>query len=367
MAITLVTGLPGHGKTLYTIARWKAIGEQEGRPVFFSGIKGLTLQWQEWEPEKWQELPPKSIFIIDEAQFRLKVHGRGQLPDWIEKLSVHRHGGIDIVLITQQPMNLDPFVRRLVDRHFHVMRPFGLQRAIVHEFPMGVNENPGKSRAGSIRHDWKYPKDVFNWYHSAEVHTVKRRIPARIWIGVAAVLGFAALSWVAYTRMKPGNETLKPEVVKLGGAASPGPAGAGGPPGMVGRNQALTPAQYVEAYQPRLPGLPHTAPAYDSVAAPREAPYPAACISTAKRCQCYTQQATKMDMTDQLCRQLAEGGFFRAWASNGDRVPMQSLPAASQAAQPTQARAFSDRPAFVAQATDPDAGSLPRRVRRVAQ
>lgn len=330
MPIVAVTGLPGHGKTLYTIARWKEIGEKEGRPIFYNGIKGLTLAWQEWEVEKWQELPPGAIFIIDEAQLRLKVHGRGQLPEWIEHLSVHRHGGIDIVLITQNPMMLDPFVRRLVDRHFHVSRKFGLQRAVVHEFPTGVNENVAKVRAGSIRHDWKYPKEAYAWYKSAELHTVQRRIPMKIWLGLAAAIGGVALIGVSAYRMQPERvahlaETPQPgrTVGEFSPAGSRGPAGA---PGQAARPQ-MTPAEYAAAYTPRIEGLPHTAPVYDGVTQPQQAPYPAACLSSAKRCQCYSQQGTRMDVPDALCRRLADGGFFIAWAPNGDRVQSSQAPA----------------------------------------
>jgi len=52
MPITLITGLPGHGKTLYTLARFKEEAEKAGRPVFHNGINGLNiLGWQVWDPE----------------------------------------------------------------------------------------------------------------------------------------------------------------------------------------------------------------------------------------------------------------------------------------------------------------------------
>lgn len=75
--------------------------------------------------QKWQELPAGALMIVDEAQFPFKVTGRGQTPEWVEKLATHRHLGLDFVLITQNPMLLDTFPRKLVDRHFHVIRKFG--------------------------------------------------------------------------------------------------------------------------------------------------------------------------------------------------------------------------------------------------
>lgn len=324
MPITLVTGLPGHGKTLYTLARWKPEAEKAGRPVFHNDIPGLNIPgWQPWKVEKWQELPAGSIMVVDEAQFAFPVTGRGQTPEWVQKLATHRHLGIDLVVITQSPMLLDSFVRRLVDRHFHVIRKFGTSFATVYEFVNGVKEDVAKSRGDGIRHEFRYPKEVFTWYKSAELHTVKARIPMRVWLlGVLPVM-FFALCWLAYKRMNP--EARQAEMNAAVGIANPkGTQGTIGPTSGLasdGRASAkMTAAEYTAAYTPRLEGLPHTAPIYDGVTQPQQAPYPAACIASAKRCQCYSQQSTKLDMPEVLCRKLADGGFFVAWAMNGDRV-----------------------------------------------
>ena len=148
MPITLVTGLPGHGKTLYSLARWKEEAEKDNRPVFHNGIKGLNLPgWQTWEPDNWEQLPPNALMVIDECQKAFPVRGRGQPPAWIENLSTHRHLGVDFVVITQNPMLMDSFVRRLVDRHFHIVRKFGTHFVTIHEFVNGCKENVDKSRA----------------------------------------------------------------------------------------------------------------------------------------------------------------------------------------------------------------------------
>ena len=49
-----------------------------------------------------------------------------KVPPFIEALALHRHHGLDIVLITQHPSFLDSFVRKLVQRHMHVsIKPVG--------------------------------------------------------------------------------------------------------------------------------------------------------------------------------------------------------------------------------------------------
>ena len=347
MAITLVTGLPGHGKTLYTLSRWKDEAAKAGRPVFHNDIKGLNIPgWQPWKVDDWEQLPAGSIMVVDEAQFAFPVTGRGQTPLWVQKLATHRHLGLDFVVITQNPMLLDSFVRKLVDRHFHVVRLLGLQRATIYEFPNGVQEQVGKSRAGGIRHEWAYPKDVFDLYQSAELHTVKRRIPMRLYVMVAMPVLFIALAYAAYLRLNPEAQQARiNDQVGVVGTGTGHSATPGGGQGVGKGGDKQTPLEYAESFTPRVAGLPHTAPAYDEVTKPSQAPYPAACVSMGKRCACYTQQGTKLDTGADLCRQIADGGFFVAWA-NAQQAPAQSNQAYRQPLQP------------VAQLVGFDAGSM---------
>lgn len=324
MPIVAITGLPGHGKTLHALARYKAEAEKDGRPVFHNGIKGLNIPgWQVWDAQKWQDLPAGALMIIDEAQDVFPIRGRGQPDPWIEALAKHRHLGIDIVLITQSPMLVDSFVRRLVDRHFHVVRKFGTQFATIHEFANGCRDDVHKNRKDSIRHEWRYPKEVFEWYTSAEKHTVKRRIPMRVYVLLCIPFIFLGLAYLAYSRLNPEAQAAR-------AAASVGqdPAKAGASPaaGTVGggRNAQsggpMTLEQYFAHVTPRVPDFPHTAPAYDEVTKPVHAPYPAACMKSASfGCRCYTQQATRMEMADAVCLQIVERGFFVAWETDRDR------------------------------------------------
>lgn len=316
MPITLITGLPGHGKTLYAISRFKdeAAKAATPRPVFHNGIKGLKITgWQEWDLKDWQNLPAGAIMVVDEAQFSFPTRGRGAPDPWVERLTTHRHLGLDFVVITQNPMLLDSYVRRLVDRHFHVVRKFGTHNATVHEFPNGVKENVGASRDGSIRHEWRYPKDVFKLYESAELHTVKRRIPMRVWLLLALPVILVALVWFIYHRLKPEN--VQKRMDESAGITRPAgaPGSVSGSPAAA-TGAALSPLQYAQAFTPRVEGLPHTAPVYDEVTRPTQAPYPAACIANAVKCVCASQQGTRLDTPDALCRQIANGGFFVAWA-----------------------------------------------------
>ncbi|MFG6485218.1 zonular occludens toxin domain-containing protein [Roseateles sp. BYS78W] len=377
MPITLVTGLPGHGKTLYTLARWKAEAEKAGRPVFHNSIPGLQIPgWQPFEVKDWEQLPAGALLIVDEAQFAFPVTGRGQTPPWVQQLATHRHKGLDFIVITQNPMLLDSFVRKLVDRHFHVVRKFGTHFATIYEYVNGVKEDVSKNRGDGIRHEFRYPKDVFTWYKSAELHTVKRRIPARVYLLLVLPVIFGILCWIGYHRMSPefaAEQARKstPEATAPPAQVAEGPVGRARS-GAGDRGGQMTPAEYAAAYTPRIEGLPHTAPIYDGVTQPQQAPYPAACIANAKRCQCYSQQGTRLDMNEQLCRQLADGGFFVAWTPAGERVQRaqdqtRQRELQSGQEQPAYTPTNAPPPQFVAQAIDQDAGSLPRRVARIAR
>lgn len=302
--IELQTGLPGAGKTLYTLVRIKAKAERENRPVYYSGIPDLNLPWIELEdPTRWFDLPPNSICVIDECQriFRPRAHG-SKVPEYVEQLETHRHKGLDLVLITQHPMLVDSNVRRLVGKHFHSARPFGWKKSVIFEYE-SCKENPLAASAQGARHDFIYPKDAFTWYKSAEVHTHKGRLPWQVvaLVGVPLVVG--GCGWYVYSHTFGGSADRQ-------GVSAQAP---GAPASSVRPDRARTAGQYLAEYQPRVPGLDYTAPVYDEAAKPVHAPYPAACVELGDDCRCYSQQATRLNMTPELCRSIVKDGFFLAW------------------------------------------------------
>ena len=214
-------------------------------------------------------------------------------------------------------MLIDSNVRRLVGLHFHVVRKFGTQAATVHEWS-AIKENCDKNRDESTRHDFVYPKAAYGWYKSAEVHTHKARIPMRVWVLLCVPVVLAGLVWFGYSRWQAKLSAPPPSKVEEPAKPSRMSAGmvTGGAPaaGEGIKPAVLTTADYLRNHVPRVAGLPYTAPVYDDVTKPTEAPYPAAWVVMGSRCQCYSQQATKLDVPAQLCRDIAAGGFFVAWA-----------------------------------------------------
>lgn len=311
--ITLLTGLPGNGKTLHALAMIKELSEKENRPVFYSGIKDLKLPWTEIDPTKWFECPTGAIVLIDECQtvFRPRSVGK-EPPDYVSKLETHRHQGIDIFLITQHPLLADSAIRRLVGRHLHLIRIFGTQAATIHEWA-SCRDNCDKpaGRTDSIKKKWIYDKKAFEYYKSAELHTVKRNIPTRIYFFVLApVLIIAAIWYVkSYTQkqIQQGGQTEQSSTIKPAKVAQ-----TSGTLKKASYREALEDAkQYVFEDTPRVEGLPHTAPKYDELTKPVEVPVPAGCVVSASQgCNCFTQQATPIKMPENLCLDIVKHGFF---------------------------------------------------------
>lgn len=329
--IDLITGLPGNCKTLYTISWVRDWAKKDSRAVFYSGIP-LTpegeaeLGWQKIEPEKWMEAPPNSIVIIDECQKVFRNRSLGAVPPkHVTDLETHRHLGIDLVFITQHPSLIDPAIRRLTQRHRHMVRIWGMEASTVHEWN-AVRDNCDKpvARKDSEKAKWKFDKSIYRLYKSAEVHTGKRNIPMRLKLLalVPVLLGLAG--WYVYTFM---DKKIHPEKYKEGVSVS-APAGAPGQ-GASGSASQGQPGvrfdpvadlkQYVFANTPRVEGLPHTAPKYDEVTKADTAPVPVACVASNSKCLCYTQQGTRMNVRDQQCRDIAEFGFFQEFDPNGRR------------------------------------------------
>ncbi len=331
--ITLITGLPGSGKSLFTLKTVKDLADKENRPVFYHGIPELTLDWQLMDKgEDWTECPKGAIIVIDECQttFRPRANG-ATVPKHVSQLEVHRHDGHDLFLITQHPMLLDGNVRRLVGRHYHVVRFYGFQKSTIHEF-QSVRENV-KSLKDSMEKHFVYPKEVFGWYKSADMHTMKKRIPARLVLVIVLPLLLIALlvyAWITISGFSDHKIEDAKNQDKDGGLLNvQGILPMQPPPAQAQRLDWY--AQQVE----RVPGLPHTKPAYDEITKPVTAPINAACVDFRGQCKCYSQQGTELNTDEQLCKQIIAKGFFI------DFDPGQSVTERSQ--QADRDRILADR------------------------
>lgn len=230
--ITLETGVPGAGKTLYCVDKLvrSFVGsvvlfenesgvKSEIKRTIYTNINGLLLEHEkigpgtswvhdaktdEWTQPKgadthglnnWHEwAKPGSIIIYDEIQKPWpKAASGSKVPPCITALETHRHMGVDFVCLTQHPMLIHGNLVQLVGRHLHVRRMGNMSLAIVYEWDSCSKTLLYKNALA--KSPYRYDKAVFDLYKSAELHTkTPRKIPTLVFgaiFGLVALVGFA--------------------------------------------------------------------------------------------------------------------------------------------------------------------------------
>ena len=300
--MTLETGLPGAGKTLYCVGKLLAPlvgatvkyqdsnGETKEAPrTFYSNINGLLLDHEkigaaelmEWH--KWAK--PGSVIIFDEVQKPWPLAPSGsKVPDCIQALETHRHMGVDIILLTQHPMLIHANVCRLVGRHLHIRRMGNMGLAVVYEWDSCSKTLLYKNALAKA--PFKYDKKIFELYKSAEMHTkTPRRIPTLVY-GFA--LGMALLAYLGPTAYARMSERINPKPVTTATAAT-----------VPGVQTKIEGGQLVTTTTTTSQATPPASPVSVAMAlAPVEI---AGCVASEKRCTCYDQNAKKIEVEPGVC------------------------------------------------------------------
>lgn len=330
--IVLVTGQPGSGKTAYVVD-W-LLDQQKERPLFVMGIPELKIEHQpvppviEWTEERQSQedpdvklsyftFPQSSIVVIDEAQrvFRPRPVGSA-VPPYVAAFETHRHLGIDFVLITQSPNLMDMNLRRLIGKHVHI-RVLPVGRRIYEWTELGEPEFKASRDLASSK-SYKLPKRAYDYYKSAELHTkINVSIPWYYYLLVISVIAFIAFAWRSYRAVSG----------KVSNSDTPLPSS----PVSSQSGKSSSSSDPFAAQKPRIAGLLHTAPAYDQVTLPKEAPVPVACYLQKRSgniaeleklenygqiCSCLDQKGNVYKTSFQICSQIAQSGFFDSWSQN---------------------------------------------------
>lgn len=317
--IYLFTGAPGSSKTLNVIKTICEDSTFKGRDIYYHRIKELKLPWiqlDEDEVKNWDTLPDGAVLVVDEAQYLMPVRDpRKPLPEWILKMSEHRHKGYDLIFMTQSPNLLDAGFRRFVGRHTHIERIFGLESAKWLTWEKCVTEvDDHFKRKEAVIKRVGFDKKYYGTYKSAEVHTHKRKIPAKVFIPFIALIFLIGLvvhfvnSWGNRMDSVVPSEIAAP-IENLAGVIRSGPTANTSP------NSSMTTEQYIQAHTPRIPDVPWSAPVYDSLTTPKSFPRPQ-CIrfnrgyDSPPLCKCYSQQATPLNISDKACNRYVDNGYF---------------------------------------------------------
>lgn len=320
--IYLITGVPGSGKSLYAVGKLvqdllKDVPEGiEKRRLVVDGIPDLVIEHDQMAPckfdddkkvltcqdgdgiNRWHEwAKPGDLLVLDEVQRYWRPRAMGsKVPEYIAQLETHRHKGIDLVLITQNPMLLDQNVRRLVGRHIHVRRILGMQRAMLYDWD-GCQADPHRIQSAT-KTMWAYPKDAYKLYKSSELHLKqKQKIPAWMVLPVLAIAGAAFVVPKATTLLH-------------GAATGQGIASAPSKPAPTA-SSTVTTNTTTASTTPAIPPASSSIQSTEKVAT-TDQPTPTAtaetsklqiagCIRTAKKCGCVDSDGMPVETEPGFC------------------------------------------------------------------
>ena len=351
--ITVVTGTPGAGKTLYAIEKLilPLVGtdvqetDSDGNLVshprtIYTNINGFQVDhelidggdneglrdWQKWAK-------PGSVIVFDEFQKPWPPRPNGsKVPDDIQALDTHRHMGVDFILITQSVINVDKHVHALAGRHLHVRRVANMKLAVVYEWDH-VSRALMYSKAIS-KSPWRYDKKVFKLYKSAQLHTKQpRKLPGLVWF---ILIGLISLVVLAPTLKMRLDERFNPKP-KVAEATLPPGSVPGVQPGAVpGLPSAFDAPSFIDDrvdFVPRLSHVPESAPAYDKLRVIVNMPVIAGALCKGQKCTCYTQQGTPLSLANDECKTWMQSPAFdhyKVAPPPPPPAPLASLPPSSE-------------------------------------
>lgn len=331
MALFVIDGVPGAGKTLNTIKEVRDRANKEARPVFYNYITDLSdsLGWEELTDEQiknWHnDLPEGAILVVDEAWRHFpKWESKKQPPDYVLAFFQHRKKGHDVYLIVQSArVQLDPVVYENTEAHIHFQRVAGSSMVKRFEWNGTVGNPKVASSIAVARVSFqRLDPSIFQLYKSAEIHTHKFRPPIKFLLAIALVIFcFFAIIYNSYKAKQnfDGRDAGSVVASVVGANSSAGtPLESSTASQKAGeKSLSLDPANY----KPRIPRMAWTAPIYDQLRQPKSYPRPAACIlnKQTNACRCYTQQATPLDVPDKFCRMSVGRSTF------DDQIPDRPL------------------------------------------
>ena len=235
MAIYLIVGQPRHGKSQFAakmaydyheknIEIQKRIDSGKFNPQtdivreIYSDIEGHAekCDFIKPAPKDWRDVPHDSIIFMDEIHKRPEYcdnDGKMSQNPMIVDLTTHGHHNKDIILMTQDPERLNKGIRKLVEKMYLVKRP--IQKppfATIYEFERWLRDPwqaAASTRSVNYQDSYKffYKKKWQDMYTSASAHTsIQFKIQSKFIYAIIAIVVLMSLSWVLFT--KSGGDKL---------------------------------------------------------------------------------------------------------------------------------------------------------------
>ncbi|GJL80358.1 MAG: hypothetical protein NPINA01_33470 [Nitrospinaceae bacterium] len=319
------TGTPGAGKSQFMID--KVVNDEffKNRPVYYWGIPELSdsLGWHrigddtfdKEAAKKWHEIVEDgAVLIVDEAHqvWPLLKPGSPE-PEWYSPLGTIRHRGITVLAATQYPTHVATSYRGRVERHYHLERKLGLERTHVLEWERYAYPSDKAERELTLsKFYYKFKPEIWKLYKSATVHTVqKRKLPKKVFIIPIALIIMIAAPIAVWRNLASFNDRAEVDTERRIAEAT------GHEPGQtnfISNTKEMTLTEYTHTRLPRIDNQPWTAPVYDEIRKPVSYPRPQCVEGKNKQgelvCICYSQQASRMQIDDELCKGIVRLGYF---------------------------------------------------------
>lgn len=306
--LTVISGTPGAAKSLYVVSHVDQLAKADGRPVFYAGIPGVTLEgWSELQDvTRWHEAAEGAIVVLDETSRTFPARSRtdAEVPAHVRAMDDHRHRGHDVFVVCQHTTQIDTYVRKMAGCHIHLKRMFGGNRSALFEWSEIADERNKFDRKEAARRTFKFPKEYFGKYKSASLHTVKARLPWRLIVALAfAAFLIPLLIWVGFRAILPDEVASESVPVQREVASLPR---APAPQDVFFNGRSLVPV---------VSNVPWSAPFYSGLVEPAEFPRFDGCMRLSfgdgrDRCTCNDQQGNRLSVSHAACLAFFKFGSF---------------------------------------------------------
>lgn len=334
--IYLITGNMGTGKTSMVLSwvldnKFGLFVDEEGnkRPMFSVNIPNINkkLSINDVSPEDFMSKPLHenfevgSIIFVDEAsEIYPNRSSASKLPLHLEGLNKLRHYGLTLIVITQGPLMIDPFLRSLVSKHIHVERKqLGSK---LYEWNSCQTSFNRSSFSLAYTEMYKPDERTFDLYESSTKH-IKFKKSVSWWFYLLLILPFVVggLCWYVMNSIESLGGDKKEEQQEQTTQEHPTTAPID-EPSVLDKylNKSTTLPQTEQRnmtaadWLPTVADRPESAPIYNDVRKVVDFPEVAVCVSSADSCNCYTHQGTLIeDITEKSCRKRSLNRDFNPY------------------------------------------------------
>lgn len=334
--VNLLTAVMGAGKTLFCVkliddlltVQYDKDGQALPLPQIYTNVEGLKLDKfqapqnihlfnmpDETEDRKvfdWRDCPQGSVVIYDEAQYFFPRHmteeggKRNETPKILLDMTMARHMGIELWLVTQDALQIHTQIRNVVGMHKHLYRAANAQLSTIytwHHYSDSPNSRQEQSRA--MAELWSFPKRYFDYYKSAQIHTRKWKMPSKLkWLLFFIMLTFG---WSVYALIRDGGFNLAKVEPQAQPQPQPAPTSTQPADASVAAvtraapSAGSAPLREPATHQP-APAAP-TKPSAFAWSSVEEAAPVAGCVYSTKRglCQCFSERGVTLDLEPAAC------------------------------------------------------------------